>query len=190
MSGENGPKSRFQTMKDSDFIVHLERIPPEGLERSLVVEDASAEGFGLAVPQGGPMTVKLSLLKHGTSVLIRGTVDLPVRLDCSRCLKNFGLAVKSDFETCLGTGEEPPSEPDHELLPGEPDVQPLTRGGIDLRPIVAEQVHLALPVKALCSGDCRGLCPTCGKDLNVNICACLREEGDPRWDALKTLKLE
>lgn len=177
-------------MKDSDFIVHLERIPPEGLERSLVVEDASAEGFELAVPQDGPMKISLSLVQHGARVLIRGTVDLPVRLECSRCLKNFGLAVKSDFETCLGTGEESPSDPDHELLPGDPDVQPLPRSGIDLRPIVAEQVHLALPVRAVCSEDCRGLCSTCGGDLNVNSCACRREEGDPRWDALKTLNLE
>lgn len=190
MGREMGSKSHYQTMKDSDFIVHVERIPPEGLERSLLVEDASAEGFELAVRQGGPMKVGLTLLKHGARVLVRGTVDLPVELECSRCLKNFAFSVKEGFESCFGPGDESPSDPDHDLLSGESDVRPLPRGGIDLRPIIAEQVHLALPVKALCSEDCRGLCSACGGDLNVKSCSCRREEGDPRWEALKALNLE
>ena len=51
---------------------------------------------------------------------------------------------------------------------------------------VPEQVLLELPMKALCRDDCRGLCPTCGADLNAGPCGC-REEGDERLAKLKSL---
>lgn len=52
-----------------------------------------------------------------------------------------------------------------------------------------EEFLLALPVKALCSEDCKGLCPKCGHNLNTGQCACSRSEGDPRLAALRNLTL-
>ena len=47
---------------------------------------------------------------------------------------------------------------------------------------------MALPMKPLCKPDCKGLCPSCGKDLNLGACGCTHETIDPRWEALKALK--
>ena len=44
--------------------------------------------------------------------------------------------------------------------------------------LVREAVILALPLKPLCSGDCKGLCPVCGADLNRSQCDCVREKTD------------
>ena len=60
---------------------------------------------------------------------------------------------------------------------------------IDFWPAVREQILLALPPAPLCREDCKGLCPTCGKDLNEGECGCDRTAHDPRWDALKALQL-
>lgn len=52
------------------------------------------------------------------------------------------------------------------------------------RDLIAE----ALPAQILCRPDCAGLCPACGKDLNVEPHEHGEDSGDPRWDALKELR--
>ena len=60
---------------------------------------------------------------------------------------------------------------------------------IDLEPLVREQVLLALPMHAVCREDCKGLCGTCGKNLNEGECGCAPSQVDPRLAALKNIKL-
>ena len=58
----------------------------------------------------------------------------------------------------------------------------LEREGLDdveLDDIIVPELILSMPMKELCSEDCRGLCPRCGKDLNDGECGCA-EEIDPR----------
>jgi uncharacterized protein len=176
-------------MEDSNFIVLLDQIPQEGLERTLDIEDPRGAGIELAVAREGPMLVKARFTKHGDKVLVRGTVEITVGLNCSRCLEEFSLDLKSDLETYLEEGGDSTPEADEELSPEDLDFRPLHDGAVDLRELVAEQVHLALPVKALCSEGCRGLCPKCGLDLNQEGCGCQGEERDPRWEALKKLNI-
>ena len=59
---------------------------------------------------------------------------------------------------------------------------------IDLGHLVMEQLHLALPMKPLCSETCKGLCPQCGTNLNTGSCNCDPRWEDPRLAALKALK--
>jgi len=40
----------------------------------------------------------------------------------------------------------------------------------------------------LCREDCKGLCPTCGKNLNAEQCSCANEVHDARWTALKEIR--
>src|SRR5690606_41706177 len=60
---------------------------------------------------------------------------------------------------------------------------------VDLAPAVREQILLTLPMSALCKDDCRGLCQVCGQDLNERECGCDRRVTDPRWAALRSVKL-
>jgi uncharacterized protein len=54
--------------------------------------------------------------------------------------------------------------------------------------ILHEQILLALPMKALCRVDCKGLCPTCGTNLNSGDCKCPKEDFSPHMDTLLELK--
>jgi uncharacterized protein len=58
---------------------------------------------------------------------------------------------------------------------------------IDLSELLREQFYLVLPMKPLCRESCKGLCPQCGVNLNVETCACKPEWEDPRLAALKAL---
>ncbi|HJV09433.1 MAG TPA: DUF177 domain-containing protein, partial [Acidimicrobiales bacterium] len=65
----------------------------------------------------------------------------------------------------------------------------LGHDSVDLEPLVREALVLDLPLAPLCEEDCRGLCPTCGADLNLGDCDCPPAETDSRWAALDVLRL-
>lgn len=66
----------------------------------------------------------------------------------------------------------------------DPDAFPIENDQIDLVAVVRETILIDLPDAPLCRADCRGLCATCGADLNEATCGCVHEEVDPRWSAL------
>jgi len=68
-----------------------------------------------------------------------------------------------------------------------PDGAAYEGDAVDLDELVREQILLALPSRRLCREECKGLCPTCGADLNAGRCACEQREVDPRWSALADL---
>jgi uncharacterized protein len=174
----------------SDFVVFLDQIPPDGLVRDLEIPDAESAGFDLALPQEGPLRVHLAISRHGNEVLVRGKVALDVGLECSRCLRSFSTALESELERYLEEAKGCGGDEEGDLTEEEIDIDPLERGVIDLREMIAEQIHLSLPVKPLCEENCRGLCPRCGVDLNKETCSCAVDETDPRWEALKQLKVQ
>lgn len=59
---------------------------------------------------------------------------------------------------------------------------------LDLSAWAHDALALALPDKILHDPDCAGLCPECGKDLNVEPHVHDEQRGDPRWAALEQLK--
>ena len=61
---------------------------------------------------------------------------------------------------------------------------------LDLSGPVREEVVLAVDPYVVCDPECRGLCPRCGANLNIEACGCSFHEPDPRWDALRALKEE
>ena len=177
-------------MDSSDFVVFLDQIPPEGLVRDLKISDAKSAGFDLALPQEGPLMVRLAISRHGNEVLVRGEIALDVGLECSRCLGSFSAALESELERYLEEGTGGGDDEEGDFREEEIDIDPLERGVIDLREMIAEQIHLSLPVKPLCEENCRGLCSRCGVDLNKETCSCAGDETDPRWEALKQLKVQ
>jgi uncharacterized protein len=58
---------------------------------------------------------------------------------------------------------------------------------VDLGEALREYALLLLPMQPLCKPDCKGLCPICGVDRNVEQCACEDDAGDERFAALRSL---
>jgi uncharacterized protein len=59
---------------------------------------------------------------------------------------------------------------------------------LDLSAWARDALVLALPDQILCRPDCAGLCPACGRDLNVEPHEHEEVETDPRWAALEALR--
>ena len=142
-------------------------------------------GSGLELAR--PLDVDLTAHDVGEGVLVRGTLKTAVRLACRRCLEPVEHPVDAHVELFFA----PPAEGDDEHA-DDGEVYPLPARGddLDLTGAVREQVLLETPEFALCREDCRGLCPTCGRDLNQGGCDCAPAEAGSPWSALKNVKFE
>jgi uncharacterized protein len=109
------------------------------------------------------------------------------RLECSRCLAGYSFETREDF-TLLLTKRVAPSGEEIPLQSDELDEYFYDDPVIAVAPIAEERIQMGVPMKPLCREECRGLCPSCGEDLNVTECGCAAESVDPRWEALRLLK--
>lgn len=122
--------------------------------------------------------------------VLRMTLSYPQTLNCGRCLEP--VDAPTEVETALLLLQNPNESaagPDDEQELDREDlgVQVLDEPEIDTRELALEQMQLAVPMKPLCREDCKGLCGTCGQNLNEGSCDC-EPATDPRWAALKELK--
>ena len=115
-------------------------------------------------------------------VTFEGSVRAVGQVSCARCLEP--AEVERDIPLSFTLTEELQSA----------DVEDyLYVGGdhlLDLHDVVRDELILSLDMVTLCKPDCKGLCPTCGKNLNAGDCACPKAAPDPRWAALSALLSE
>ncbi len=130
----------------------------------------------VAVPEKVP--AELAITRASTGWVF--DLGLSVRLHgaCMRCL---GDAVA---EETLRLREYQATSPDSDEL----TTPYLTDSRLDLSAWARDALILALPDKILCRPDCAGLCPVCGKDLNVEPHEHGEDDPDPRWAVLERLK--
>lgn len=159
--------------------------------RSLAVQAAKVDGalppddaiwMAEDVRPAGPLAVtgRVSTAGRGR-FYFSGRFSGAVRLECRRCLAPVEVAVTNDVAALFSDEEGEDA--------GDPDVFALADGGrnVDVRSAVREAWLLNVPAFAQCREDCRGICPTCGTDLNTGTCSC-EPVTDSRWDALRALR--
>ncbi|MDZ4064334.1 MAG: DUF177 domain-containing protein [Coriobacteriia bacterium] len=131
----------------------------------------------------GPGSVDISILNTGTGLVAQGRVNATVRTECARCLEPFDLDIEVAVETFYADREEA------QLLDEDVDWEPIESGSIDLAPAIQAAVTVDLPFAPVCADDCRGICPTCGNNLNETACMCASSETSPPspFSALKDL---
>jgi uncharacterized protein len=177
------------------FTLKFDEIPEEGLDLNWKEERASL----LAYMEGlsridfdfeTPLQAEAKIRRTGRSVLITGKVETTLRLQCVRCLKEFSSPLSTTFDLTLHPIKEAPSDEDIELGSEEMESSFFEGGEIHLSEIACEQIFLELPYQPLCQEGCRGLCPTCGRDLNLSPCGCVKEEFPSGFSGLKKLKLD
>ncbi len=138
---------------------------------------------GIEVPlarvrAGSPLHLDLRLEALVDGIHVSGSVEGETTLECRRCLKESVARLELDLDEIF-------------LYPGEADSGEAYRvvaEQIDLEPAVRDAVMLALPLNPLCAEACRGLCATCGADLNEVDCGHSQAPVDIRWAGLEQLR--
>src|SRR5688572_21042322 len=130
----------------------------------------------------GPLHVKGRLSAAGSGRFYwHGQVEGNIVIRCRRCLADAAVHVQDESHVIFAeSGSDETDDPDVQVLDERSNQ-------IDLRPTVREQWLLNVPSYAVCREECKGICPTCGKDLNEGPCDCPQSR-DARWDALRRVQ--
>ncbi len=144
--------------------------------------------FGLKLLR--PVNVVLQVSRLTGHVRIEGKIEGALDVVCHRCLGTFSYPIDEPVDVYL-VEEEPASREDEEEeeLEAEEMIYEFFDGEvIDIDQMVAEQIFLSLPVKLLCSEECKGICPRCGVNLNEEPCRCKADGRGSPFAKLASLK--
>jgi uncharacterized protein len=134
--------------------IEVHKVAPGGetVEALEPLPEMHMERVGVWFDQPVHLRLKISVVNK--VFVAMGSYETGLTMECHRCLKRFAYRAAGDdyiWEQSV-------------TLSGD-EIIDLTEG-------VREEIMLRLPLKNLCSEDCKGLCPRCGKDLNEGPCGC------------------
>ncbi len=134
-------------------------------------------------PFFGNVDVRCRMDKAHHQIVLDCFVNTQAKLQCDRCGVQYDAALKNNFKLIFlfEVNENDEEVDDVFYLAPDDDKLEISRS-------VREYVILSIPLKKLCSEDCKGLCPSCGVNMNVTECNCSNDTINPIWEKLKELK--
>jgi len=135
-----------------------------------------------------PVRVAGRVRRRNEEVELRGKLATKVAVPCGRCLKSVEFPVEVDFTERFTPAVAWKNEEQHELQAEDLNLAVFDGDAIELDDLVKEEIMLAMPGHTLCQDECKGLCPSCGTNLNEGNCDCATSQIDSRWEKLKDLR--
>ena len=136
---------------------------------------------------GNNIECSIVLNKNKSEVSFEGKISFTLEIECSRCFKPFTLDKNNILSAYFVKKESKKKAETEHLSTKDVLTEYYDNDLINIAPILHDAIALSIPMKPLCSSNCKGLCPLCGVNLNIEKCSCKNEKTDPRWDPLKKL---
>ena len=136
--------------------------------------------FGDDIACGEPLNVTGRLENMAGYMKLTVKADLRYTAKCARCLKDVPSLLAVELEKTVAVKGTLVNEDNDDYILSED-------GFIEIDEPLKEQLLLEFPFRHLCSEECKGLCPVCGKDLNEGPCGCDTKRIDPRLEVLRKL---
>jgi uncharacterized protein len=153
----------------------------EGLHTLNFVEKLAEFGLENQLNLHDEVKIQVDLEKRVPHYFLKNRVQVTGRFACDRCANEFDRSLTGESRVVFSSDEAilAMSEADdvHYLAPDAKE--------INIANEIRDTIMLAMPMKILCSEDCRGLCAGCGANLNIEPCRCAPPPADPRWEALR-----
>jgi DUF177 domain-containing protein len=168
--------------------VDLSHLPPEGTSIERRVHENAWRMNERDWESSGDLVFRIYIRGNPFKASVEGDLTAPIRAHCHRCWQDIQLDLSRNFHlTYLAPDPKRMAQEEVELSNDELEVSYLENSHLAIHEMIREQIYLALPMKFLCSQECRGLCPNCGANLNEVECGCAVEQMDPRWASLKVI---
>ena len=174
-------------------IAELEREPVE-FDLQLPPREIN---FGEEAEQSGPLATSGRaevIHEHRgpkdivADIRLRGRYAGRFSVPCARCVEPVETALESEFDLIFRPIGADAGAAERSITAPETEIGYYQKDSLALEDVLREQVLLALPVRTLCKPDCKGLCPRCGANRNLQACNCETGPSDPRWEALSGLR--
>ena len=159
------------------------RLRPGEEHRDTVPLALEPLAFGGETYAATPARVPAEIVvqRAGTGDVFRLSFSTRLEGPCMRCLQPASVAIDVDAQEY----EANDAGGDDELRS-----EYVADGELDVGAWARDQVALGVPDQIVCRPDCAGLCPVCGKDLNVDPHEHAEPVTDSRWAALETLRVD
>ncbi len=167
--------------------INFSDIPDTGLQLDIKESTDEVQWKAQGIDLCGVLEFAGRLDKLENEILVRGSLKAMVGLVCARCVTSFRLPISSRVEVEYRLKIEEPPEENLELEEEDINTYFCTQNRLDLGQAFRDQIFLSIPIKPLCKDTCKGLCSTCGANLNEGTCGCSAESIDPRLEVLKAL---
>lgn len=166
--------------------------PVVNVAQHLKESPGSTRDYDVRVPPGfgsdelatvEPLTGQVRMTRTNRGLYVELQIETALEMECGRCLvptpTPVRIAMNEEFFPTVDIASGLPSKVEH-----EPDSFRVDENHeIDLTEAIRQYALVNLPMRALCRPDCRGLCPTCGRDLNQGPCACAPAEAEAADEA-------
>ncbi len=122
-------------------------------------------------------------------IFVKGKVEGEIKLTCDKCLEDYNFAVNDNFEYVFFLTKIVVDKKykEFKLTKDDLEIDFIENDTLPLRDIILGEFFLNIPIKKLCSKNCKGLCPVCGCNLNKESCSCERELKSSPFAKLKEL---
>ena len=160
--------------------VQVANIPSDGVDLNFEMDrqwllDSLEDGDSLRDFINGGLACACHLESAKDKIFITGKASLKLKPVCYRCGRKFDKNLQSDFSiTCIPDTRRV-AERGQDYMDGDVGLNYYSGFEIDIAKICREQLLLTVPMSFICDADCKGLCPKCGNDLNVEQCSCSGE---------------
>ena len=121
-------------------------------------------------------------------IRLRGQFQGRFQVPCARCVEPVEIPLGAEFDLIFRPARADSEAPERSITAPETEIGYYQKDSLLLEDVLREQVLLSLPVRTLCKPDCKGLCPRCGANRNIQTCSCEAGPSDPRWEALAGLR--
>ncbi len=125
-----------------------------------------------------PLLVSLHNTGRRTFTL-ETTVDITLLMQCGRCLENveqnLHFVVKKEIDM-NESGED-----------SQDELFYISEDKLNVEELIYNEILVNLPMKVLCSKNCKGICNRCGANLNLQTCNCDTTELDPRMSKIRDI---
>ena len=163
-----------------DFIIPFLGLKEGFHDFTFNIDGKFFESFEYSEINEGKVRVLMNLEKQGQMMIFNFTIKGYVIVPCDRCLADMEYAVEGNERLVVKFGAEWKEETEEILIIPETDSH------IDLSKFIYEYIMLMLPYKKV-HPEGEGLCDA---EMIHTLEQFAEEKQDPRWDALKDLKLK
>ncbi len=154
---------------------------PEGIHELELSK--SVNELNLEEPFKNKINLDCKVDKSHHQIVVNCNLNIDADFVCDRCNTNYSDVIKTNFKLVYLFEKKISEATDINVK-----YISKTTEEIDLTKDAIDFAYLAVPMKKLCNVNCKGLCPSCGTNLNINECNCETENINPVWEKLLSLK--
>lgn len=162
-----------EVMSVKDKVKHIE-VPFEK-------EAIELDGMKYQISKKSMVDLKIANLGD-RKVSIKADAEICLLIPCSRCLEDVEVSFDIHFDKKADFRQT-----EDDKVDDINEMSYITDFDLDVDLLIYGEILLDFPLKVLCKEDCKGICNSCGKNLNKGSCECDLQPKDPRMAAIQDI---